>query len=164
MRWKIDLYLLPLLTWVYALQYLDKVSYGQSANFGALVDLELETKTATGGSDLSRFRIGSMIFWCGCQSFLSILHWMATKSSISDLLNVPSIVIAGVYPVSLTVYQRRCATLTEVFCLAHLHRSESPSKQDVLGLHHNLGHSFHPRICLQQLARHLRSTIHARVF
>lgn len=66
-RWKIDLYLLPLLCWVYALQFLDKVSYGQSANFGALVDLQLETKTATGGTDLSRFRIGSMIFWTGCK-------------------------------------------------------------------------------------------------
>lgn len=92
-RWKIDLYLLPLLCWVYALQYLDKVSYGQSANFGALVDLELQTTTATGGSDLSRFRDGSMIFWTGCKCTTD----SGTTMSAHPLISIS--VIAGVYPV-----------------------------------------------------------------
>jgi len=66
-RAKIDLVLLPLLILIYALQYLDKVAYGLSANFGSLHDLQLETKLANGKSDLSRFRKGSFIFWTGCE-------------------------------------------------------------------------------------------------
>ncbi|KAM0752784.1 MFS general substrate transporter [Meredithblackwellia eburnea MCA 4105] len=80
--WKIDRVLMPLMIFVYGLQYLDKIAHGQSTNFGALTDLKLAVVVGK-VADISRYRTSASIFWWGYIVGTYPLTVMAMKMPVS---------------------------------------------------------------------------------
>ncbi|KAM0746532.1 MFS general substrate transporter [Meredithblackwellia eburnea MCA 4105] len=94
--WKIDVFMMPMMVFVYGLQYLDKLGYSLSTSFGAIKDLGL-SEIKNGKSDISRYKTGATLFWVGYLVGLYPLSLMAQKMPVAKATTIIVVVWGAVY-------------------------------------------------------------------
>ncbi|KAM0746522.1 MFS general substrate transporter [Meredithblackwellia eburnea MCA 4105] len=93
---KIDCMLMPMMMFIYGLQYLDKLGYSLGTSFGSIKDLHLSV-IKNGKTDITRYKTGATLFWAGFLVGVYPCTFMAQKLPVAKATTIILFIWGFVY-------------------------------------------------------------------